>query len=141
VNTVQDNRTYTDQSSYDQYGRPFQKFFTAPNYYTTGELYQYNANGYQSTIRSAYPGTTGQVYYQALAMDAYGHVTQEVRGSQTQIETDRTYDPQTGRLLHIVTDGGLVQDQSYVYDQLGNVTQRSDRAQPADFGAARNVVV
>ena len=141
VNTVQDNKTYVSQSSYDQYGRTFQKFFTAPGYPTTGELYEYNANGYQSTIRSAYPGTTGQVYYQTLAMDAFGHVTQEVRGAQTQIETNRTYDPQTGRLVRIVTDGGLAQDQSYAYDKLGNVTQRADRTQPPDFGVPARAVV
>lgn len=78
---------------------------------------------------------------ETLATDTFGHVTQEVRGAQTQIETNRTYDPQTGRLVRIVTDGGLAQDQSYAYDKLGNVTQRADRTQPPDFGVPARAVV
>lgn len=139
VTTALDGKTYIDQSSYDAYGRPFQTFFSAPGLPTTGELYEYNASGYQSRLRSAYPASNALVYYEARAMDAYGHVTEEYRSSMAQLPTDRTYDPKTGRLLTIQSGGGAAQDLSYTYDVLGNMTSRRDRTGAQLYGSRRDL--
>lgn len=94
----------------------------------TGELYEYNSHGYQHRLRSAYPGLTGRVYYEAEEMDAYGHVTREYRTSGARVLTERSYDPKTGRLKGILTAGGWLQDLSYNYDLAGNMTLRHDKA-------------
>lgn len=139
VKTKLDGKDYIEQTNYDQYGRLFQTFFTAPGLPTTGELYEYNGFGYQHRLRSAFPGTSGMIYYEAQAMDAYGHVTAEYRTSMARLLTERTYDPQTGRLKRIVSGGGLAQDLSYGYDKLGNVTFRHDQTGAGDFGGGRNL--
>lgn len=140
VTSALDGKTYIDQSSYDQYGRPFQTFFTATGAPTTGELYEYNAYGYQSRLRSAYPATNSIVYYEALAMDAYGHVTDEYRSSMAQMLTERSYDPKTGRLLTIQSGGGLTQDLTYTYDVLGNMTSRHDTTASMNYGDGRDLL-
>lgn len=139
TNTVIDGQLYGDQTNYDQYGRVFQTFFSTPSYATTGELYEYNAQGYQQDIRSAYPGTTGMVYYQAQAMDAFGHVTSEYRSSMARMLTERTYDLRTGRVTAIQSGGGFTQDLSYDYDQAGNMKWRRDQTGSLNFGGGRNV--
>ncbi|MFC4820211.1 toxin TcdB middle/N-terminal domain-containing protein, partial [Dokdonella ginsengisoli] len=139
VNTELDGKTYVDQSSYDQFGRAFQTFFTAPGLPTTGELYEYNAYGYQVRIRSAYPASNSLVYYEALAMDAYGHVTSEYRSSRAQMPTERTYDLRTGRLTRIESSGGYTQDLSYGYDPAGNMAWRHDRTGSMNYGGGRNL--
>ncbi|MBL8298725.1 MAG: hypothetical protein JNN30_10305, partial [Rhodanobacteraceae bacterium] len=52
--TDQDGRSYYAQSTYDNHGRPFQFFFTAPGLPTTGERTEYNAQGFAYRVRSAY---------------------------------------------------------------------------------------
>jgi RHS repeat-associated protein len=139
VNTDLDGKTYVDQTNYDQFGRTFQTLFTAPGLPTTGELYEYNAYGYQARIRSAYPASNSMVYYEALAMDAYGHVTSEYRSSRVQMPTERTYDLRTGRLTRIESSGGYTQDLSYGYDAVGNMAWRHDRTGSMNYGGGRNL--
>lgn len=126
VNTSLDGKVYRDQTSYDQYGRTFQTFFTAPNLPTTGELYEYNSTGYQHRVRSAYPATDSPIYYEASEMDAYGHVTSAYLTSRGRLLTERAYDPRTGRLTKILAGGGYTQNLSYDYDPVGNMAWRHD---------------
>ena len=125
VTTLLDGKTYVGQSTYDQYGRPYQSFFTAPGVNSTGELIEYNSQGYQYRVRSAYPSTSGLIDSEVIT-NARGQVTDERRMAGAQIMTTREYDTNTGRLKRIQTAGGYLQDLSYDYDNLGNVTYRED---------------
>src|SRR5690606_28574973 len=71
VDTRLDGKDYVEQSSFDQYGRPFQYFFTAPGLPTTGERNVYTAEGYLAQVRSAYPKDGAYpVYREILDMNA-----------------------------------------------------------------------
>ena len=136
VSSVLDGKTYLEQSTYDQYGRAFQTFFTAPGTATTGELIEYNSNGYQYRVRSAfspYPFTSGMVYSEVQAMNAWGKVTQETRMAGAHVLTERSYNVSTGRLERIQTAGGYLQDLHYEYDNLGNVSARADQTNLANL--------
>ncbi|MDC8011242.1 RHS repeat-associated core domain-containing protein [Tahibacter soli] len=124
VSTAQDGRTYLAQSTYDQYGRAFQGFFTAPGLPTTGEKNTYNAQGYATAVRSAYPAGTGPVYHEVLEMNARGSVTRERKAIGTEIVTTRQFDTQTGRLRGQQVQGGMLQNLALDYDPIGNVRYR-----------------
>ena len=117
---------YRQSTTYDQYGRIFQTLFNLNGYAQTGELYQYNAQGYQNTVRDAYPEYSGAIYYEVQAMDARGNVTQERHAGNNNLVTTRQYDTATGRLKGIVTANGTLQNLSYDYDTLGNLSYRQD---------------
>jgi RHS repeat-associated protein len=126
INTSLDGKSYTDQTNFDQLGRKYQTFFTASGLRTTGELYVYNLQGYSQQIQSAYPGTSGVLYYQVQGMDPYGHVTQEQRSSLSPVVTEKAYDAATGRVNQIQSGGGYLQNLNYTYDLVGNMTSRDD---------------
>ncbi len=86
--------------------------------------------GYLEKVSSG-AGGTGTVYWQATALDTAGHVTEEKLGNG--LFTKRTYDVNTGWVTAINTGttagGGTVQNESFVYDKLGNLTRRADTLQ------------
>lgn len=129
------NAEYIDWSTFDEHGRPFQQFTqlnVAGRQVTLGELFQYNAQGYQNRIRDAYPGTSGLVHHEVLATDNRGRVTQESRG-QAAVSVERQYDMRTGRLLRILGGNGYIQDLRYDYDEMGNMRWREDQSPAAGF--------
>ncbi len=128
--------SYTEQNTYDPYGRPFQTLFSGNGIPQSGELYQYNPQGYHDVTRDAEYGLNGSIYLQTLAMDARGHVTQEERANNPALITARTYTPDMGRLSDIVTAGGAIQKLHYDYDALGNVEDRRDTSGGAPGGTA-----
>jgi len=141
VATTTSSSTYTanyvEGSTYDQYGRPFQSFFSSSlpsaSFAETAELYQYNALGYAYQVRDAENGLVGQIYRQILTMDARGNVLTEVHGGNNALTTTRTYHPQMGWLTGISTPG--IQNLTYHYDDLGNQLSRTDNS---SGGAAIN---
>lgn len=71
------------------------------------------------------------VFWQANAVDSRGHITQEVLGNG--LVTNRVYDSITGWLKSIkcgVGGGTCVQNQSYLWDKVGNMTQRQNNNLP-----------
>lgn len=118
---------YTNAMTYDQYGRVFQQFFSGSGIPRAGELHQYNERGFATTVRDAFPGVTGQVYYELLAVDAAGRAARERRVGSDNLVTTKTYAPSTGRLSAIST-GASVQQLAYGYDPLGNMSWREDRS-------------
>jgi RHS repeat-associated protein len=90
-------------------------------------------NGYLKTITDASAvgpcALTGTVYWTANATNPRGEVTQETLGSG--VVTNRSFDAVTGWLASIqagVGGGTGLQNQSYLYDLVGNVTQRQNNA-------------
>jgi YD repeat-containing protein len=126
VTTTLGGSDYVQSSTYDQFGRPFQNFFSGTNLPRSGELTQYNERGHVTTLRNAFPGTIGQAYRELLQADAAGRPQRERRYGNDNLVIQRDYDPSTGRNTSIVT-GGL-QSLSYQYDPLGNMSWREDRS-------------
>lgn len=120
------DKTYTSSVSYNADGRVDtqtdpQGFAVKYTYLNDGHLWRLN------NVAS------GAEYWHASNWDAEGHLTQQVDGNT--VETDQTFDPKNGRLLTIYAwHPGLlatsapvvVQNLSYQYDKLGNVTGRND---------------
>jgi RHS repeat-associated protein len=75
---------------------------------------------------------TSTVWWQANSMNPRGQITQETAqalSSDPQIVAARTYDAVTGWLgtIQAGVGGGLtLQNQAYLYDEMGNVTERQD---------------
>ncbi len=72
---------------------------------------------------------TSTVYWQAGATNPRGQLTQEILGNGVQIASN--YDPVTGFLSTLqsgVGGGSGLQNESYAYDKLGNLTQRKNVA-------------
>src|SRR5690606_33340800 len=99
VDTRLDGKPYVEQATFDEYGRPFQRFFTAPNLPATGERNVYTAEGHLKQVRSAFP-KNGQflIYREIQAMNARGQVTQERGLPGLEYRQEHSYDPRTGRL-------------------------------------------
>ncbi|MGC4029458.1 MAG: RHS repeat-associated core domain-containing protein [Steroidobacteraceae bacterium] len=72
-------------------------------------------------------GSLGTVYWQASTQNARGQITQESLGNG--VVTTRTFDAVTGQVSSIqsgVSGGSGLQNESYLYDLVGNVTQRQN---------------
>jgi RHS repeat-associated protein len=126
VRTDQGGKSYYEQHTFDQYGRTFQTFFTAPAVPTTGERTEYNDRGYAFRVRSAYPASIGAIYYEAQEMDALGKVRRERMAIGAELATVREYD-MLGRLKRQRVQGGGIpdaQDVGYDYDLAGNMRWR-----------------
>ena len=119
------NRSYVEQTTFDQFGRVFQQFDAAGG--NRGTRFIYNARGYLSQLREARGGTAGQVYWTVQAQDARGQVTLAEFGNG--IEMSAVYEPATGRLERRIDSGGavLAQDLETFWDAMGNLTRRHDR--------------
>jgi RHS repeat-associated protein len=76
--------------------------------------------------------STSTVWWQANSINTRGQITQETAqafSTNPQIVTTRTYDAVTGWLGSIqaaVGVGSTLQNQAYLYDEMGNVTERQD---------------
>ncbi|MFZ5757606.1 MAG: RHS repeat-associated core domain-containing protein [Pseudomonadota bacterium] len=109
---------------YDSAGRP------ESVQYPTGFGYRnvYDARGYLIEVRNAW---TDALYWQANARDAAGRVTRETYGNG--LSTQTAYKPDTGYVDTVQTgpvDGlgvitASVQNDTYNFDALGNLTLRS----------------
>jgi len=124
------NRSYTERTTFDQYGRVFQAFDAAGGGRGTRQVY--NSRGYLARIRESRGGVNGEVYWTVLAQDARGQVTEAELGNGTRLLA--SFDAATGRLLHKVDSTGraLAQDLELVWDAIGNLTERDARSGLAD---------
>ncbi|MGJ4946763.1 RHS repeat domain-containing protein [Bradyrhizobium sp. HKCCYLS20291] len=118
VATTIDGATYTIGATYDANSRLTKVSY--PSGFTA--RYGYNSLGFSNQLQD---DATSQTFWTAYAMDAEGHLTQQTAGNG--LSTIRGFDPLTGRLTSIATGtSGAVQNQSFGYDRLGNLTSRSD---------------
>jgi RHS repeat-associated protein len=139
VNTVIDNRNYTQRNTFDQYSRPFQSFdlvFGAGSATaqasgaerSLGVQFDYDARGFQYRVRNAIPAGNNDVLYETLSVNNRGQVLSDKRGGNAALTSQRAFDPATGRLLAISSgNNGALQNLSYGgYDVLGNLGLRRD---------------
>ncbi len=146
---VSSNNGFVENYSYDTFGRPTQvvtgkqidpkaqastdpDFIIKWNYdsagrllslvYPTGIGYRniYDTNGYLREVRDL-AGT--RLYWAATARDALGHVTSQTLGNG--LVSQYKYKTDTGFLESINTGGSTVQQNSYTFDVLGNLTNRN----------------
>ena len=135
---------YTRTHSYDSLGRPTSTSTTLDANYTTavsydpqGRLatqtyptglavkYGYTALGYLKDLRD---NTSNALYWQADSQDAEGHLLTQSFGNG--VQTAQTYSASNGRLTAILAGAGNgVQNFSYQYDSLGNISSREDATQ------------
>ena len=139
-------QTYT----YDSFGRLINKHSVSDTAYDYD--YSYNANtgmldtltypistaGYRLKLQYAYQYgvlnqikdyNAGTVFWQANAINPRGQITQETLGNG--LQTNRSYDAVTGWINYIQSGpggGAGAQNQSYLYDPVGNLTQRQNNA-------------
>lgn len=133
--TLDLNKKYTDEWTFDEYGRAFQHFFTPANQPKTGEQSVYKASGHLLRVQSAYPlrGGAFPVYREVVSTNARGQVTKEASAAGASYTQERVFDENTGQvkqLLMYSTAGGVQQDVLYEYDRLGNLMsrQQNDRS-------------
>ncbi len=141
---------YSESLTYDSVGRPSTRSITTDQTYDID--YAYNNQGFIDTL--TYPqstsstrvkvkygyyyghlqsvtdwttGSAGTVYWTANAQNPRGQTTQETLGNG--VVTNRSFDAVTGWLNSIqsgVSGGTGLQNQSYLYDLVGNITQRQE---------------
>lgn len=150
VTAAGSNGTYAESYSFDSLTRPQTKTISVPSDASYTYISTYNAvtglldtlsyptstAGYSLKLQYGYANgilqqvkdaNSSTVFWQNTGMNARGQVTQETLGNG--IVTNRAYDAVTGWVASIesgVNGGAGVQNQAYVFDYLGNVTQRQD---------------
>ena len=140
--------TFEEQYTYDQYGRPFQKFDASADF--AGVRYHYNSAGYLAKISEsavavpANPGgaTTAPVaYYTVTAMNARGQVTRATLGNG--VVLDRSYQEASGYLNVMKATNSSSQELQKLtlsFDELGNLKQRTDQGRSKVTSLAKNVM-
>ena len=111
---------YDSTVSFDANGR------VSTQTYPTGfsVKHVYTALGYLAEVRN---NTTNALYWKADTVDAEGRLTQQTYGNA--ITTTKIYNAASGRLTEILAGAGnAVQNLSYQYDRIGNLTARQDYA-------------
>src|SRR5579862_2766987 len=119
--------SYTSSEAYDNTGTGLISQVTGFSGFQTTNLY--NPQGYLYSVTSGGSGNIPAVtQWIADTVDASGHLTEETAGNG--IVTQRSYDPFMGRLTAITagndSDKDNVADLSYTWDDIGNLTSRSD---------------
>ena len=109
------NSSLSVSTSYDSHNRLSKT--TYPNGFAVD--YDYSANHHLTAVKDH---SNQSVIWQLTQQDARGNATQEAFGNG--LVTTNTYDAATGRLSAISTPG--IQNWTYTYDVLGNLTQRKD---------------
>ena len=140
--------TFEEQYTYDQYGRPFQKFDASDDF--AGVRYHYNSAGYLAKISESaevVPATSGATptapvaYYTVTAMNARGQVTGATLGNG--VVLDRTYQADSGYLHTMKATNGMSQELQKLtlsFDELGNLERRQDQGLSKLMGGpAKNV--
>ena len=153
---------YSETESYDSVSRLSQRAIAIPSTGTFTYAWQYNAttgllntltypastsggplqlqyqyqNGFPLSVAAVISGSPNVTVWQANATNAAGQLTQEILGNG--IVTNRAFDAVTGWLSSIqsgVGGGTGVQNQSFLYDLVGDVIQRQDN----NLGLTENI--
>lgn len=107
---------YITKWNYDTAGR------TLAFAYPTGFGYRniYDTNGYLKEVRNL---AGNQLYWAANSRDARGNVTKATLGNG--LMTNRAYKADTGFLESINTGNATIQQNTYAFDTVGNLTNRN----------------
>jgi RHS repeat-associated protein len=145
--------SYSEEYFYDSLGRLKTQKIVADNTYNYDFAYDDNAStgnglldsityplstsGYRFKLKHVYQNgllrqlsdaNSGLVFWTANSVNGFGQLTQETLGNQ--LITKRVFDPVTGLVSTIKTGTAAnevsVQNDSYLFDALGNLTQRAN---------------
>ena len=133
--TLEGSYSYTSTQTYNSIGQLYQQFDGSNNQRDNGYRgvqYGYDA-GVQVVVEDVRRTDSGQpfrVYDQVLDVDARGNVVSSQHGM---VFTTRIYDPATGRLTKVKSNkgstfGSELQNLSYDWDTLGNLSSRHDQS-------------
>lgn len=114
---------YNFDTAYDVYGRISK--ITYPTGFAV--IHIYNAYGYLAEVRNS---ANNALLWKANAKDAQGHVLNETLGNG--LNTVRSYTATTGRIATIAVgpnSTAIIQNQTFYFDRLGNLTYRYDPIQ------------
>jgi RHS repeat-associated protein len=122
-----DMDSFVVQQSYDSAGRPDITTYPVTTKYPIGFKVKrvYNARGYLEKVQTT--DATPFVFWQATAMNAQGQVVADTLGNG--IDTIRGYNPANGFLEStqaVNSSFNVVYDTEYTYDEVGNLTKRTD---------------
>ena len=142
---------YAESRSYDSFGRITDRSISIPGDATYSYDYTYDpstglpdtlsypisTSSYRLKLQYAYENgmlqqisdanASATIFWTANATNARGQLTQETLGNG--VVMTRAFDAVTGWIDSLqagVGGGGALQNQSYLFDQVGNVTQRQD---------------
>ena len=129
-----DSVTYNTSTTYDEHGRI--ETVTYPSSDDQNRLKivnNYNALGFLEEIKN----DSGESYWKVLEVNARGDITRETLGAGA-VTTDKAYRPTDGLLTHISSSSILsgandLQDDSYTFDPIGNLTYRRFAPQGAVY--------
>ena len=124
IQTTIGGSTYTEAKNYNASGQLASETFpsspSSPGGYQVD--YTYNALGYLERVQA--PGGS-QVYYQTVATDAAGRLTEEWLGDGSTVTTG--FDGVSSRVVSQLSQRtGTIQQFSYTYDASGNMLTRDD---------------
>ncbi|MHB8742125.1 MAG: RHS repeat-associated core domain-containing protein [Sulfuricaulis sp.] len=127
--TQMDSYSYTERQTYDQFGRPFQHFDpSTTSGSSAGELTIYSTDGYPIATQEAADSVNGIYYDKVVGLSERGQVTDEIFHNNAALETVRTFDHNTGRVLNIDSGNSALQNWSYDYDKHSNLMYRWNHA-------------
>ena len=131
-------QSFTSRTTYDALNRPTTLVMPDGSVVTP----TYNQASLVTALAANIGGAaTATPFVTEIDYDAKGQRTQVTYGNASR--TTLAYDPNTFRLTNLATtrttDGATLQDLSYVYDPIGNVTHLSDAAQQTVY--FKNAVV
>ena len=120
--TTFDGEMYAQSTTYDSFGRVLEKRDAAGA--SSGVRYLYNEHSYMNAIQDL---KSSLEWYRVNSMDARGNTVVQTVGG---LKTTRYYDPLTGFLESLVTGiaGSNIQDLGYDWDEVGNLTSRTDKS-------------
>jgi len=122
VDTFINNAEYTFTAAYDSNGH-----LSTVNYPSGSSVrYSYNNLGYADQLSDAF---SSNALWTLNALDAEQHITQQTAGNG--VVTNQGFSLKTGRLLTVDAavngnSNNAVQDLTFTYDPLGNLTSRTD---------------
>lgn len=131
ITTTMGSLVVSEESTYDQFGRPFQSFDGAGDDF--GLQYLYNSYGYLYRLKEARDQVSGVIYQETKAMDARGNITHALLGNG--VNAYASYEAASGRLDTMTAFKGTVELQNldYLFDVMGNLKQRWDRSGSKDL--------
>jgi RHS repeat-associated protein len=138
VRNTFDQTTYSQQTTYDEYGRVFQQFDASNTSCIVGNTIegscwgiqnQYNTYGYLYLQKEARNGadSDAKIYYKVKAMDALGNITSFSQNDE-QLSSTKAYNQANGFIDSISTDskGVTIQNNLYSFDSFGNLRSRTN---------------
>lgn len=113
---------YGVTKSFDSYGRVATIAYPGADGISFSTQNVYSTSGFLKEVRET---GTNKLLWQAGTTDNAGRLTQQIYGNG--ITNTTTYDPLTGRIVQVQAGtSNSISNQSFVYDSIGNLTQRYD---------------